>query len=87
MPKDNLKLISARLDQDTLAKIERFCVHHPYWKKNAVINQILTTVMNDFDDKMIYDMVRRNFFRQSTIKAHYEIERDGPLVNYTVKRE
>ena len=87
MPKDNLKLISARIDSDTLAKIEQFCVHHPYWKKNAVINQILTTVMNDFDKNMIYDMVRRNFFRQSTINAHYEIERDGPLVNFTVKKD
>lgn len=85
MSKENLQLISARIDQDTLAKIERFMVHHPYWKRNAVINNILTTVLNDFDGKMIYDMVRRSFFRDSTITAHYEIERDGQYLGYEKK--
>ena len=77
MSKENLQLLSARIDQDTLAKIERFMVHHPYWKRNGVINNILTTVLNDFDEKMIYDMVRRSFFRDQTVNANYEIIRNG----------
>ena len=77
MSKDNLQLISARIDPDTLAKIEQFCGKHTYWKRNSVVNNILTTVMNDFDDRMIYDMVRRTFFRDQSIDANYEIVRDG----------
>ena len=77
MTKDNLKLVSARIDPDTLTKIEQFCSKHTYWKRNSVINNILTTVMNDFDDRMKYDMVRRTFFRDQSINANYEIVRDG----------
>ena len=85
MLKDNLKLISARIDPDTLAKIDRFMVHHPYWKRNAVINNILTTVLNDFDKQAVYDMVRRSFFRDSDITADYKINRDGKYLGYEQK--
>lgn len=76
MLKDNLKLISCRLDQDALKVIDKFCIHHPYWKKNAVINNILRTVTRDFDDSQIYDMVRRDMFKQQIVKAEYEITSD-----------
>ena len=73
MPKDNLQLISVRISHDTLTKIERVCAKHTYWKRNAVINSLLTTIMNDFDDNMIYDMIRRPFFQNNEIIADYEI--------------
>lgn len=76
MPKDNLQLISCRLNSDTIGVIENFCIHHPYWKRNAVINQILWAVTHDFDQKQIYDMVRRNMFRQQIVHAEYEITSD-----------
>lgn len=76
MPRENLQLISCRLDSDALGVIENFCIHHPYWKRNAVINHILWCVTHDFDEKQIYDMVRRNMFRQQSIIAEYEITSD-----------
>ncbi len=76
MSKENLQLISCRLDSDALGVIENFCIHHPYWKRNAVINQILCTVTHDFDEKQIYDMVRRNMFKQQIVHAEYEITSD-----------
>lgn len=54
----NLQLVSTRLDPDTLALIDQWLTNHRYWKRNAVINGILTAVMNTFTDKEVYDMVR-----------------------------
>lgn len=71
----NLKLVSARIDPDALDKIAKFIVHHPYWTKNAVINNILCAVMDKFDEKDIYDMVRTNPFKNEDITAIYRINR------------
>lgn len=76
MEKNNLKLLSVRIEPDTLVKIDAFCKNHTYWKRNAVINQILTTIFTDFDDRQVYDMVRRPWFWQNLIKAEYEITKD-----------
>ena len=74
MANEELKLISARVDKETLAKIDAFVARHTYWKRNTVINTILWAVMNDFDERDIYDMVRRNHFRQQPVHCGYTIE-------------
>lgn len=58
MARENLKLISVKIEPETLAKLERFKAMHPYWKRNALINGILTSVVDTFSDEEIYDMVR-----------------------------
>lgn len=73
MPKDNLQLISARIDTDTLAKIEWFAARHTYWKRNTIINNLLMTIFKDFNDRQIYDMVRRNNFNKAIVQSDYEI--------------
>lgn len=73
MPHNNLQLISVRLDPYTIAKIEDFAKSGRYWKRNTIINAILTTVMNDFPEGDIYDMVRRNWFAKEQVTAKYEI--------------
>ena len=74
MINEELKLISARLDKETLAKIDAFVRKHTYWKRNTVINMILWAVMNDFDERDIYDMVRRHHFKSQSIRCCYMIE-------------
>lgn len=69
----NLVLTSTRLHPDTLEKINLFLVHHKYWNKNAVINNVLTAVFKHFDDRDIYDMVRTNSFKENPITAIYRI--------------
>lgn len=85
MAQENLKLLSVRLDPDTLKKIEKFTNKHTYWKRNSVINNLLTTVINDFSEKAIYDMARRSFFRSSEIKAEYKIINNGAYLGYERK--
>lgn len=73
MPKENLQLISVRLDPDTLAKIEKFVTRHSYWKRNTIINNVLMTIFQDFNDKQIYDMIRRIHFKDQNVMCKYEI--------------
>ena len=73
MAKENLVLVSCRIDPGTLKKIEAQTSKHYYWKRNTVINGILTAVMDNFTDQEIYDMIR--YWRQNhdEVKAHFEI--------------
>lgn len=73
MSNKNLKLISVRVDPDTLEKIDDFLKKHEYWTRNAVINQILTTVMDRFIERDVYDMVRTQLFMNEPITAIYKI--------------
>lgn len=73
MSKNNLKLLSVRLNPDTVEAIEKFIEKHPYWNRNSVINNLLSTIFKDFTDKQIYDMARRQFFPKNEIKAEYEL--------------
>lgn len=52
------QLISARLDPQTLAKIDAFIQKHYYWKRNTVISNVLDAVFDCFNDGDLYDLVR-----------------------------
>lgn len=75
--KENLKLLSVRLDPDTIEKIDQFVRDRRYWKRNTVVNAILTAVMNDFEERDVYDMVRRPFNSEGKVTCSYKIERGG----------
>lgn len=59
---ENKKLISARLDPQTLEKIDTFVKNRRknrrYWKRNTAISNILDAVFDCFDENSIYEMVR-----------------------------
>lgn len=76
MAKENLTPVSTRLDPETVRKIDMWLQRHKYWKRNTVINGILTAVVDNFDDWQIYDMVR--YLRQGgyQTKAEFDIIRD-----------
>ena len=73
MAKENLVLVSCRIDPETLKKIETLTNKHYYWKRNTVINGILTAVMDNFTDQQVYDMVRYWRQGQYETKANFEI--------------
>lgn len=58
MAHENLKLVSCRIDPKTLERIDDFINKHYYWKRNSVINAVLTNVFALMSDKDIYDLVR-----------------------------
>lgn len=55
---ENLKLISVRIDPKTLKKIDTIHKVHHYWKRNAIINGLLTAVVDGMDSRTLYDMLR-----------------------------
>lgn len=59
MAKGNLRLISARIDEDSYKKIESIANRHNYWNKNYIIRKILSVVLNDLNDVDIFDLLRR----------------------------
>jgi hypothetical protein len=63
---ENLKLISVRIDPKTLEKIDTIQKVHYYWKRNTIINGLLTAVVDAMDAGAIYDMVRytRNYHQK-----------------------
>lgn len=72
MSNEKLVPCSTRLDPEVLEKIEEFRKNRRYWKRNTVINAILTAVVNDFDDRAIYDMVCRPHHGYNHVTADYK---------------
>lgn len=50
---ENLKQISAKVDAQTIEKIDTIAVKAKYWKRNAIINNILTAIV----DSCTYDEI------------------------------
>lgn len=57
MANENLKLISVRIDPNTLQKIDEMAKRHYYWKRNTIISRVLQAVIHGFDESDIVDMV------------------------------
>lgn len=75
MAKENLKPVSTRLDPKTLEAIDKFVATRRYWKRNSVINQVLTAVFENFTETEIYDMVRYSKSCYYTVESKFEIKR------------
>lgn len=55
---ENLKSIGVRLDPKTIKAIDDFVSGKYYWKRNTVINAVLTNLFLIADRGTIYDIVR-----------------------------
>lgn len=71
----NKTQVSCRINEDTIKKIDMFVSGHRYWKRNTVIDGILTAVMEHFDDGSVYDMVRSPYAPKELVSRCYEIVR------------
>lgn len=80
---ENLKLISARIDTETLKRIDEWLMEHRFWKRNAVINGILTAVVDSMSSKEIYDMVR--YSRIHDEKPTGAFRHNGARIKYLSK--
>ena len=69
----NLKLLSVRLEPECIEKIDEFVKRHEYWTRNAVICRVLDIVFKDFNQRDIYDMVRKNMYSRDPVTAIYRI--------------
>ena len=51
---DFTTLVSCRLDNKTLAAIDKFCALHRFWNRSRVINFVLARMIRDKDSWSIY---------------------------------
>lgn len=72
---ENKVLLSTRLDPHTLKKVEAFAAKNYYWKRNTVISHVLDTVFECFDEKAIYDMVRRDHHFNPGAHGSFSLEK------------
>ena len=54
----NLKLISVRIDPETLDKVEKLAADVVYWKRSTIISNIVTAVFDNADEEDIMKLVR-----------------------------
>lgn len=73
MSRDNLKLISLRMEPEMVEKLDELAKSHIYWKRSDIIRNILTAVLAEFDSRAIYDMIRYYYNRKNMIDAKFEI--------------
>ena len=72
----NLKLISLRMEPETVEKIDELAKEHIYWKRSDIIRNIVSAVLAEFDRRAIYDMIRYYYNRRNVIDAKFEITKE-----------
>lgn len=73
MSRDNLKLISVRLDEDLIRKLDKEVQNRSYWKRSDIIRNILTAVFAEMSAGDIYNMIRYHYFKKNVVDAKFEI--------------
>lgn len=70
------KLVSVRMDEQLLAKIDEIAKRHTYWKRSAVICNLLEAVVTKFTDGDVYNMLRHHYYRRNKVVAKFELTDD-----------
>lgn len=70
------KLMSIRLEDETIAFVEKFVANNKYYKKSNVINNILRAVLDNFTEGEIYDMVERWKWSRNVVYTNFEVTKD-----------
>lgn len=73
MSKDNLKLISVRLDEDLLWELDKEVMKRTYWKRSDIIRNILIAVFAEMPPEDIYNMIRYYSYKKNVVNAKFEI--------------
>lgn len=73
MSRDNLKLISVRLDEDLIKQLDEVAQKHTYWKRSDIIRNILIAVFAEMSAGDIYNMIRYAWYKKNVVDAKFEI--------------
>lgn len=55
---ENLKQLSVKIDPETLEKIDAIASKRGYWKRNNIINSILTALLIEADEREILKLIK-----------------------------
>lgn len=73
MSRDNLKLISVRLDNDLIKKLDEAVQNHTYWSRSDIIRNILIAALDEMSAKDLYNMIRYYSYKRNVVNAKFEI--------------
>lgn len=73
MSRENLKLISIRLDEDLIRKVDELAERHIYWRRSDIIRNILIATLAEMSAKDLYNMIRYYSYKRNVIDAKFEI--------------
>ena len=73
MSRDNLKLISVRMDDDLIKKLDEVAQKHTYWSRSDIIRNILIAVLAEMSGSAIYNMIRYHYYTKNVVDAKFEI--------------
>ena len=69
---EKTKVVSVRLPERLIAKLDECQHRHRYWKKNAVIVQALSVFLNTADPKTQYNILRCCPFSEKKMVLKFE---------------
>lgn len=73
MSRENLKLISVRLDEDLIKKLDEITQRYTYWKRSDIIRNILIAALGEMSAGDLYNMIRYHYYKKNVIDAKFEI--------------
>lgn len=69
----NKKLISARIDPDTINKIDSYTGIYRHWKRNTIISSVLNAVFDNFDPRDIQQMIHYSRLSHKDAKGTFSL--------------
>ena len=73
MIRENMKVMSVRLDDDLIEKLDELAKSHTYWRRSDIIRNILIAALAEMSAGDLYNMIRYNFYRKNVVNAKFEI--------------
>ena len=70
------KLISVRLDPETLEKIDEFLKNRKYFTRSAIIDTLMSVIMKCTDDDTIWTMMTTSFPFEKGCTVRFEVDKD-----------
>lgn len=72
---EKLKLVSMRIESQTLEKVEEMAKNHDYCKKTSIMSKLLTRIFECADKETIFKMLAENWAFEKGYKITFEVDR------------
>lgn len=72
---EKLKLVSMRIERQTLEKIEKLVKNHDYCKKTSIMSKLLTRMFECADTETIFKMLTENWAYEKGYKITFEVDK------------
>ena len=73
---EKTKVISVRLRQSTIDELDRLADQSPYWKRNAIIEQLIRKMLDYTDEATLWSIIKS--YRSATETRKIEFVTQTP---------